>query len=623
MAHFLFAAGGVAAATLPMAADRDTVSPAWSIYDDCLFGASQGDEVGGLAVEEEGMGNREGTGAHRLPYISDPVLSMTLKGSQLKKEAPIRRGAQGAVYSALDPAVSTIAQDEQAEELASQEISREHGGNEHVAGGELTLARCGRHVAVKRIFIQTNDFSARDISATVLREVTLHRFVSDKQAACLAARSTSDSTAMAPGATAPVEVDRRRARGDLLDDSARVIHLYRVVEAPHKGMCLVMELAATNLEQIIFAHGAGGASKSVGAGGHRRKPGIVSLFASSASTDVGSGLNLPFASSPTCTNEAMASEKPLTYPPPSPLSRIPLVRYVMRRLLRLVCFLHETCGVVHRDLKLTNVLVTKDAGLRLGDFGSARFFPPLRRATTTATGNSLPLAERHGPVADQPDQLPCTPLSIRTTLHYRSPEALLGAQACRTAADIWALGVIFAQLLLEKRLFNSMSELDLLGAIQKLLGVPTYKAPASQDAASSVPGQAVDVASVAPISVPPPSLPYKFHAGVVSADGLDLLSRMLHQQPECRITARGALQHPFLNLEGISTRAAHDDDERGRALWEERVEAVLREQAAGSTHGMAGGGRPVFMRLAEDEDEEDEEYGVAPFRVNLGGYTSS
>ncbi|GET90780.1 protein kinase, putative [Leishmania tarentolae] len=624
MAH-LFLTGTDAEAAAQLTSDHDDVSPVWSIYDDYGFGASQ-NEVDDPHVEDEVMNNIGSTAPPRLPFISGPVSSMTLKGAQLKKEAPIRRGAQGAVYSALDVATSAPVKDESEEGFISQEVCRGHGGEELAANGGQRPARRGRRVAVKRIFIQASDFGARDISATVLREITVHRFVSEKQAACLSEAAASYSTSSVSDPAGRAENDQAPVLCNLIDDSARVVHLYRVVEAPHREMCLVMELAATNLEQVLFPHGAHRAPKGDGAGGYRRKPGVVSLFGPSASTGVSGSPDVSSASPSTTSNVAAAEVDPHASSASLPPSRMPLVRYVMRRLLRLVCFLHETCGVVHRDMKLSNVLVAKDGGLRLGDFGSARIIPPLRSATKTRSENSFSLPEPPAASSEHLEHFLCTPPSIRTTLHYRPPEALLGDQACRTAADVWALGVIFAQLLLQRALFRSESELDLLGAIQKLLGIPTYNVSPSWIEAPSVPDPPRGEPSGARVPVPQASLPHKFHAGVVPADGLDLLSRMLHQQPECRITAREALQHPFLNLEGLSATATHDDDEQGQVLWGEKVATVLREQKTGHIYGMGKGeGRPMLVSLVDNEDEEDqddEEDGVARFCINLGGCES-
>lgn len=600
-------------------------SPTWSVYDDCWRGATPDTEP-----EEPGPSKLTGDadaaggaahvvtphGARRLPFISVPEPSATLRGSGLKKEAPIRRGAQGAVYAARAPhsAAATASARENGSALASS-ASRASRHRDPVspcvtdaAAVGAPLSR-GRPVAVKRIFIQSNDFGARDVAATVLREVTLHRFISDTQAATLALTRQESSPPPPPSPAA----------ANCIDESARVARLERVVEAPHKEMCLVMERAATNLERVVLPHGPRGAPNATSTGAYKRKTGTVSLFGGTA--------------------EPAPEARPASS---SPVEELPMTRYLMRRLLRVLCFLHETCGVVHRDLKLSNVLVMEDGGLRLADFGSARFLPPAPPSQA-------------GAAAWRREALLCTPPSMRTTLHYRPPEVLLGDQACRPAADVWALGVIFAQLLLRRGLFFAESELDLLGAIHKLLGVPTCgEAPACPPSVPSPPTppppgppaslqqqETEEEGQDARRAAPPPaatvaSLPFKFHSGVVPADGLDLLSRMLEQQPEHRITVRAALQHPFLRCTAGDDAQAEadpgggdDDDARGRVLWREKVANTLRSRAAEGGAGVGGGERrPVFVGLglgdcSSDEDDDNDD-GVAPFRVNLGGgYTSS
>lgn len=69
-------------------------------------------------------------------------------------------------------------------------------------------------------------------------------------------------------------------------------------------------------------------------------------------------------------------------------------------------------GVLHRDIKLNNILIAEDGTVKLADFGLARSF-------------SLPLK-------------PFTTEVI--TLWYRCPELLLGAKEYYTAADVWSVG---------------------------------------------------------------------------------------------------------------------------------------------------------------------------------------
>lgn len=59
------------------------------------------------------------------------------------------------------------------------------------------------------------------------------------------------------------------------------------------------------------------------------------------------------------------------------------------------------------------------------------------------------------------------------TLWYRAPELLLGAESYTTSIDIWAIGCVMAELLLNKPLFPGDNTLSQLDHIFSLLGTPT------------------------------------------------------------------------------------------------------------------------------------------------------
>lgn len=102
-------------------------------------------------------------------------------------------------------------------------------------------------------------------------------------------------------------------------------------------------------------------------------------------------------------------------------------------------------GISHCDLKLENILVTLDGVIKIADFGIAHVM-----SKTTPLLYSI------------------------YTLWYRAPELILHAKKYVTAEiDIWALGIIFLELLHQRRLFAvAKTEEDQLKLIFKLLGAP-------------------------------------------------------------------------------------------------------------------------------------------------------
>ena len=119
------------------------------------------------------------------------------------------------------------------------------------------------------------------------------------------------------------------------------------------------------------------------------------------------------------------------------LSAIPL-----RDRLRLMADIAEgvaaahSCGVLHKDLKPGNILVTRDTHgewrIRIADFGSASLLDPALLASLGITNLGFTQPAGAG-----------SPLS--GTLMYVAPE-LLSGQSPSTAADIYALGVLLYQM---------------------------------------------------------------------------------------------------------------------------------------------------------------------------------
>jgi cell division cycle 2-like len=117
-----------------------------------------------------------------------------------------------------------------------------------------------------------------------------------------------------------------------------------------------------------------------------------------------------------------------------------------------------------------------------------------------------------------------------------APEILLGATEYSTAVDMWSVGCIFAELLLNEPLFQAKGELELISMIFKLLGPPTSSTWPEYNA----------LPLARTIALPPPQAPsFRQKFSYITSAGIDLLSLLLTYDPDRRITADEALRHPY------------------------------------------------------------------------------
>ena len=110
-------------------------------------------------------------------------------------------------------------------------------------------------------------------------------------------------------------------------------------------------------------------------------------------------------------------------------------------------------GVIHRDLKTANVVISADGRAKVLDFGLARRIPTEFEATATRSSDSHAAA------------------AIVGTLAYLAPEVLLGQDADERS-DIWALGVVLYEATAGELPFKGRNEYDLTAAILREPAAP-------------------------------------------------------------------------------------------------------------------------------------------------------
>ena len=235
---------------------------------------------------------------------------------------------------------------------------------------------------------------------------------------------------------------------------------------------------------------------------------------------------------------------------PAPLRINPLpIKLFLYQLLCGVKFLHSA-GVVHRDLKPSNCLVTGDT-LRICDLGLSRV------ASINESLATLPL----------PPLLERKLSGHMVTRWYRSPEILLSSDYGKPA-DMWSVGCILAEMLRRSPLFrggnSSMSgdgDVDTdkqLTAIVTIIGMPSgedlkgIKEKVREIFLRRVKSRGVlkgikeKVREIFLRRVKSRGVSLKSYIPSEDSLAIELLEKLLVFNPEKRLTAEQALDHPYL-----------------------------------------------------------------------------
>lgn len=176
--------------------------------------------------------------------------------------------------------------------------------------------------------------------------------------------------------------------------------------------------------------------------------------------------------------------------------------------LRGLHYLHSRF-ILHRDLKPNNLLLSSTGVLKLADFGLARDFGQ-------AYANMSPNV---------------------VTRWYRAPELFLGAKNYSTGIDLWAIGCIFAELLLRTPYMPGENDMGQLNIIFQALGTPSE---------TEWPGVKALPSFVEFQQYQKPDPRTLFTAA--SDEELELLFWMLRLNPLDRPTTLQALKHKYFSM---------------------------------------------------------------------------
>eukprot|EP01120_Amphizonella_sp_Union-15-10_P004971 TRINITY_DN1571_c0_g2_i1.p1 TRINITY_DN1571_c0_g2~~TRINITY_DN1571_c0_g2_i1.p1 ORF type:complete len:273 (+),score=42.22 TRINITY_DN1571_c0_g2_i1:329-1147(+) len=194
----------------------------------------------------------------------------------------------------------------------------------------------------------------------------------------------------------------------------------------------------------------------------------------------------------------------------------PEVRYYMFELLKALDFAHSS-GIMHRDVKPHNVMIDpKKRHLRLIDWGLAEFY--------------------------HKDQ----EYNVRVASRYfKGPELLVDMQDYDYSLDLWSFGCMFAALIFHKEpLFCGSDNRDQLVKVCKVLGTDEFEAYLNKY------GLVIDneLRDRVGKHVKKPWVKFVKNENAYLSnfpEALDLVDKLLKYDPQERLTAAEAMNHPY------------------------------------------------------------------------------
>ncbi|KAL8247083.1 hypothetical protein R6Q59_008299 [Mikania micrantha] len=219
------------------------------------------------------------------------------------------------------------------------------------------------------------------------------------------------------------------------------------------------------------------------------------------------------------------------------------IKCFMQQLLKGVEHFHSR-GILHRDIKTSNILVNNEGQLKIADFGLANF-----------VSNRQPLTSRV------------------VTLWYRPPELFLGSTSYGTCVDMWSVGCVFGEIFIGRPILKGRTEVEQLHKIFMLCGTPPdeyWSKPTLALAKMSKPRHAYQSS-------------LRERCRELPKTAVNLLYTLLSVEPEKRGSAASALQSEYFHTRPY----ACDPVSLPKYPPSKEIDAKIREEA----HRNKPGGR--------------------------------
>ncbi|KAL5047349.1 hypothetical protein BDW71DRAFT_41863 [Aspergillus fruticulosus] len=205
-------------------------------------------------------------------------------------------------------------------------------------------------------------------------------------------------------------------------------------------------------------------------------------------------------------------------------------------------YLHHR-GVLHRDIKAANILISNQGRLKYADFGLARFFSKSR-------------------------QLDYTNRVI--TIWYRPPELLLGETQYGPAVDVWSAACVYVEMFTKKAVFpGEGGEISQLDKLYNTLGTPTR-------------AEWPNIVEMPWFELMRPTERRKrifedVYRDILSPAALDMISQIFRYDPANRPSAEDVLAHPYFHSEEPSPQQPIEL-ENIQGDWHEFESKALRKE---------------------------------------------